>query len=95
MTVTAQVVSFSVAALVVVMAGTVLARSGDVIAARTKLGGAWVGSVFLALATSLPEIVTDISAVDCCEPCVWSTKSRSPTRKALDLSFVVGIHVQK
>lgn len=40
MTVTMLLVSFSVAAVVVVMAGTVLARNGDVIAARTKLGGA-------------------------------------------------------
>jgi cation:H+ antiporter len=56
-------IRFFLAAVVVVAAGTVLARSGDIIAARTKLGGAWVGSVFLALATSLPEIVTDISAV--------------------------------
>lgn len=50
-------------ALAIIAAGTVLARSGDVIAARTKLGGLWVGSVFLAVATSLPEIATDISAV--------------------------------
>jgi cation:H+ antiporter len=54
---------FTVAAIIVILAGTVLARSGDVIAARTKLGGVWVGSVFLALATSLPELVTDIAAV--------------------------------
>jgi predicted AlkP superfamily pyrophosphatase or phosphodiesterase/Ca2+/Na+ antiporter len=54
---------FVVAAVVVIVAGTVLARSGDVIAARTRLGGVWVGSVFLALATSLPEIVTDLAAV--------------------------------
>jgi len=54
---------FVVAALVVIFAGTVLARSGDVIAARTRLGGVWVGSVFLALATSLPEIMTDLAAV--------------------------------
>jgi cation:H+ antiporter len=54
---------FLIAAAIVVAAGTVLARSGDVIAARTKLGGAWVGSIFLALATSLPEITTDIAAV--------------------------------
>jgi len=39
-TVTMLLVSFSVAAVVVVMAGTVLAGNGDVIAARTKLGGA-------------------------------------------------------
>jgi cation:H+ antiporter len=56
-------VRFLIASAVVVMAGTVLARSGDVIAARTKLGGAWMGAVFLAFATSLPEIITDISAV--------------------------------
>jgi cation:H+ antiporter len=56
-------VRFLVAAVIVIAAGTMLARAGDVIAARTKLGGAWVGSVFLALATSLPEIVTDIAAV--------------------------------
>jgi cation:H+ antiporter len=61
--VTLLLVTFVVAAVVVVIAGTVLARSSDVIAARTKLGGAWVGSVFLALASSLAEIVTDISAV--------------------------------
>lgn len=54
---------FVLAAVVVVLAGTVLARSGDVIAARTRLGGVWVGSIFLALATSLPEIMTDLSAV--------------------------------
>lgn len=50
-------------ALGIIAAGTVLARTGDVIAARTKLGGLWVGSVFLAVATSLPEIATDIAAV--------------------------------
>ena len=50
-------------ATVVVLAGVFLARSGDVIAARTRLGGLWVGSVFLAFATSLPEIATDVVAV--------------------------------
>lgn len=54
---------FAITAVVIVAAGTLLARGGDVIAARTKLGGVWVGSVFLALATSLPEISTDIAAV--------------------------------
>lgn len=54
---------FAVTAVIIVAAGTLLARGGDVIAARTKLGGVWVGSVFLALATSLPEITTDIAAV--------------------------------
>ena len=51
------------AGVVVVLAGIVLARSCDVIAARTRLGRVWVGSIFLAAATSLPELITDISAV--------------------------------
>ena len=50
-------------AFLVVLAGTSLARNGDIIAARTRLGGLWVGSVFLAVATSLPELTTDIAAV--------------------------------
>jgi cation:H+ antiporter len=60
---TSLVITLLVSALALVGAGTLLARAGDVIAARTKWGGVWVGSVFLAAATSLPEIVTDIAAV--------------------------------
>jgi Ca2+/H+ antiporter len=63
MTLTTLALTFVLSAVVIVAAGTVLARSGDVIAARTGLGGLWVGSVLLALATSLPEITTDIAAV--------------------------------
>ena len=54
---------FLVCAAIVALAGTSLARNGDVIAARTSLGGLWVGSIFVAIATSLPEITTDVSAV--------------------------------
>lgn len=54
---------FVLSAALVVGAGTVLARNGDVIAARTRMGGVWIGSIFLAAATSLPELTTDISAV--------------------------------
>lgn len=63
MTLAAQVLAFLLTGIVVVAAGTVLARNGDVIAARTNLGGLWVGSVLLALATSLPELATDIAAI--------------------------------
>jgi cation:H+ antiporter len=42
--------------------GIVLARAGDEIAARTGLGGLFVGMLLLAGATSLPEIATDVSA---------------------------------
>jgi cation:H+ antiporter len=60
---TTTLLVFLLTGAVVAAAGTVLARNGDVIAARTKLGGLWVGSLFLALATSLPELATDIAAV--------------------------------
>ncbi|MEW5915759.1 MAG: hypothetical protein AB1762_05115 [Gemmatimonadota bacterium] len=63
MTFSQAVLALIAAAGVVVSAGIVLARNGDVIAARTGLGGAWVGSVLVAAATSLPELATDISAV--------------------------------
>jgi len=54
---------FVASGAVLVLAGIVLARSSDVIAARTRLGRVWVGSIFLAAATSLPELSTDIAAV--------------------------------
>jgi cation:H+ antiporter len=53
---------FAASAGVVVGAGVILARSGDQIATRTGLGGLFVGMLLLAAATSLPEIVTDVSA---------------------------------
>ena len=56
------VLLFVLSAAVVGGAGMRLARDGDTIAARTRLGGMWVGSVFLALATSLPELMTSTSA---------------------------------
>lgn len=54
---------FFLSAVAVVLAGVRLARDGDVIAARSALGGLWVGSIFLAASTSLPELTTDIAAV--------------------------------
>jgi cation:H+ antiporter len=59
----ATVVGFSLSGAAVVFAGVRLARHGDVIAARTRLGRFWVGSLFLAASTSLPELTTDITAV--------------------------------
>jgi len=55
--------AFIAAGIVVVFAGTALARYADAIAEATKLGRLWIGSVLLAGATSLPELATDISAV--------------------------------
>ena len=57
----ALIVFVSMAA-VVVLAGTRLAAYGDEIAERTGMGGLFVGTIILAFATSLPELVTDITA---------------------------------
>lgn len=57
------ILGFVLSAALVVAAGIALARGGDVIAARTRLGGLWIGSIFLAVATSLPELATDVSAI--------------------------------
>lgn len=54
---------FVLLAVVIVVAGSRLAAYGDAIAARTGLGGLWIGAVLLAGATSLPELATDLSAV--------------------------------
>lgn len=54
---------FLIAAGAIVIAGSGLAFCADVIADRTGLGGLWFGAVFVAFVTSLPELVTDVSAV--------------------------------
>jgi cation:H+ antiporter len=54
---------FLVAASIIAAAGIVLARAGDQIATQTGLGGLLVGMLLLAVATSLPELATDVSAV--------------------------------
>lgn len=56
-------VTFTLSALIIVAAAMQLARSGDVIAARTGLGGMFIGVLLLAGATSLPEMLTGINAV--------------------------------
>jgi cation:H+ antiporter len=54
---------FLISAAAVVLAGSRMSRDGDTIAERTGLGGAWVGAILVAGATSLPELATDIYAV--------------------------------
>jgi cation:H+ antiporter len=54
---------FFVAAGVIVVAGSALAICAEVIVRRTDLGALWFGAVAVAMVTSLPELVTDISAV--------------------------------
>ncbi|MBA7630589.1 hypothetical protein ES703_38112 [subsurface metagenome] len=49
--------------VIILFAGTKLARYGDAIAKKTGLGGIWVGLIFLAAITSAPELVTGVSSV--------------------------------
>ncbi|MBO8127285.1 MAG: sodium:calcium antiporter [Firmicutes bacterium] len=55
-------IQFIISAGVVVVAGTKLSQYADVIAQKSRLGALWVGSILLALGTSLPELVAGVSA---------------------------------
>ena len=55
-------IQFLVIALVIVLAGTRLARYGDVLGEKSGLGASWIGLVLLAATTSLPELFTGLSA---------------------------------
>lgn len=61
-------IKFLFFATIVVIAAVKLAEYGDVIAVRTKLGGLFVGTIFLAAATSLPELIASISSFQLGEP---------------------------
>jgi cation:H+ antiporter len=54
---------FALSAACIIAAGSRLSRDGDTIAERTGLGGAWIGAILVAGATSLPELVTGLSAI--------------------------------
>jgi cation:H+ antiporter len=57
------VMHYSVAAVAVVAASLWLPRLGAELARQTGLGEAFVGSLFVAITTSLPEIVVSLAAV--------------------------------
>ena len=54
---------FLVSAAFVIAAGIGLARYGDDLAESTGWGKLWVGTLLVGIATSLPEVVVNISAV--------------------------------
>lgn len=54
---------FAVCAWLIFQAGVLLSRYGDVIAHRSGLGRSWIGLILLATVTSLPELVSSLSAV--------------------------------
>jgi cation:H+ antiporter len=55
--------SFLFCFTVIGYAGYYLSRYGDIIAEKTGVSASWVGLILLATATSLPELITGISAV--------------------------------
>jgi cation:H+ antiporter len=57
------IVVFLASAVVVVLAGISLARFGDELAEKTGWGALWVGTILVSIATSLPELITNITAV--------------------------------
>jgi cation:H+ antiporter len=54
---------FAFCCLLIGLAGPVLTLYGDIISRLTGLSRSWIGLVLLATATSLPELITGISAV--------------------------------
>lgn len=54
---------FALSSALLVFAATQLAKFGDAIAARTGLGRLFVGTLLLAGATSLPELLTSINSL--------------------------------
>jgi|TARA_B100000315_G_scaffold257284_1_gene305626 cation:H+ antiporter len=49
--------------VVILFAGTKLARYADVISEKTGLGRTWIGLTLLAIITTMPELATGVSAV--------------------------------
>jgi cation:H+ antiporter len=54
---------FIICGLIILFAGTKLARYGDIIAEKTGLGRIWIGLILIAVITSAPEMITGISSV--------------------------------
>ncbi|MFW6029105.1 MAG: sodium:calcium antiporter [Halanaerobiales bacterium] len=53
---------FIIMAILIIISGTKLSKYGDIIADKTGIGEALIGSILVALATSLPELVTSITS---------------------------------
>jgi cation:H+ antiporter len=62
-TLRSALVHYSLAAAAVIAAALWLPRLGAELARQTELGEAFVGSLFVAITTSLPEIVVSLTAV--------------------------------
>jgi len=60
---TTALIVFFISATAVIFAGIGLARFGDELAEKTGWGTLWVGTLLVSIATSLPELAVNISAV--------------------------------
>ncbi|MBI5642159.1 MAG: sodium:calcium antiporter [Deltaproteobacteria bacterium] len=56
-------IEFILCGIIIIFCGAKLSKYGDVIAEKTGFGGAWTGLILMASVTSLPELITGISAV--------------------------------
>lgn len=61
-------VEFIISSLLIVFVAVKLAEYGDALAVRTGLGGLFVGTLLIAGATSLPEVLTTISSLQIGQP---------------------------
>jgi cation:H+ antiporter len=59
---------FLLSSAIIILAGIQLAKNGDTIAIRTRLGGMFIGVLLIAAATSLPEVLTSISSINLNSP---------------------------
>ena len=57
------VINYGINAIIVIIAATFLPTIGERIAETTGLGQTFVGNIFIAVSTSLPEVVVSIAAV--------------------------------
>ena len=55
--------AFFVCLVIILITGKRLSRFSDLIAVRTGLGGMWIGLLLVATVTSLPELITGLSAI--------------------------------
>lgn len=56
-------IKFFLCVVIILFAGTKLARYADAIAEKTGLGRLWIGFLFLGFVTSMPELATAVSSV--------------------------------
>ena len=68
LTLSTYIAIFLGSAVVVVFAAIALGKAGEAISSNTGMGHLWVGLILIAGATSLPELVTTITAVQLDNP---------------------------